>query len=61
MPNWSHGQAGIAAALAAAGMALDRADLVTAATAGAEHLLTAGDPATAACAFRTGSPPHQPG
>jgi hypothetical protein len=40
MPNWSHGTAGIAAALALAGEALDRGDLVEAATAGAEHLLT---------------------
>ena len=43
MPNWSHGQAGIAGSLAAAGMALDRPDLVDAAAAsGAEHLLTLG-------------------
>jgi hypothetical protein len=43
MPNWSHGQAGIAGALAAAGIVLDRPDLVDAATSGAEHLLTLGD------------------
>ena len=43
MPNWSHGQAGIAAALAVAGMALDRSDLVEVATSGAEHLLTLAD------------------
>ncbi|HEU0286642.1 MAG TPA: lanthionine synthetase LanC family protein [Nocardioidaceae bacterium] len=43
MPNWSHGQAGVAAALAAAGIALDRPDLVETATAGAEYLLSLGD------------------
>ncbi len=43
MPNWSHGQAGIVAALAAAGMTLGRVDLVEVATSGAEHLLTLAD------------------
>jgi hypothetical protein len=43
MPNWSHGQAGIAASLAAAGVALDRSDLVSLATRGAVHLLSLGD------------------
>ena len=43
MPNWSHGQAGIAGTLAAAGIALDRPDLVEAATRGAEYLLSLGD------------------
>jgi len=43
MPNWSHGLAGIAGALAAAGLALDRQDLVEAARLGAEHLVTLGD------------------
>lgn len=43
MPNWSHGQAGIAGALAVAGPVLDRPDLVAAATSGAEHLLTLAD------------------
>ncbi len=43
MPNLSHGQAGIAAALALAGAELGRPDLVDAAVAGAEHLLTLGD------------------
>jgi hypothetical protein len=43
MPNWSHGQAGIAAALAVTGMALDRADLVAVAVSGAEQLLTLAD------------------
>jgi hypothetical protein len=43
MPNWSHGQAGLAGSVAAAGIALDRPDLVEAATRGAEHLLSLGD------------------
>jgi hypothetical protein len=43
MPNWSHGQAGIAGALAAAGIALNRPDLVEVSRLGAEHLLTLGD------------------
>ena len=43
MPNWSHGLAGIAAALAVAGTELARPDLVEAARAGAEHLVTLGD------------------
>lgn len=43
MPNWSHGLAGIAAALAVAGSELERPDLVEAARSGAEHLVTLGD------------------
>ena len=43
MPNWSHGLAGIAGSLAAAGLALDRPDLVDAARLGAEHLVTLAD------------------
>lgn len=43
MPNWSHGLAGIAAALAVAGSELGRPDLVEAARSGAEHLVTLGD------------------
>ncbi|MBA3780891.1 MAG: hypothetical protein H0X12_03440, partial [Nocardioides sp.] len=43
MPNWSHGIAGIAAALAVAGADLGRPDLVAAARSGAEHLVTLGD------------------
>jgi hypothetical protein len=43
MPNWSHGQAGIAGAVAAAGIALDRPDLVDTATRGAAYLLSLGD------------------
>jgi hypothetical protein len=42
MPNWSHGLAGIAAALALAGAQLRRADLVEAAVSGAEHLVSLG-------------------
>ena len=43
MPNWSHGLAGIAGSLAAAGSRLDRPDLVEAARLGAEHLVTLAD------------------
>jgi hypothetical protein len=43
MPNWSHGLAGIAGALVAAGIALDRTDLVDAGRRGAEHLITQAD------------------
>jgi hypothetical protein len=43
MPNWSHGLAGIAGALAVAGSELGRSDLVEAARSGAEHLVTLGD------------------
>jgi hypothetical protein len=43
MPNWSHGLAGVAAALALAGVELDRSDLVDAARRGAEHLVTLAD------------------
>jgi hypothetical protein len=43
MPNWSHGLAGIAGSLAAAGLVLDRADLRDAARLGAEHLVTLAD------------------
>jgi hypothetical protein len=43
MPNFSHGLAGIAAALAVAGLELGRPDLVAAARSGAEHLVTLGD------------------
>jgi lantibiotic modifying enzyme len=42
MPNYSHGTAGVAAALAIAGAALGRADFVAAARLGAQHLLAAG-------------------
>jgi hypothetical protein len=42
MPNYSHGTAGIATALAIAGAALDRDDFIVAARQGAQHLLTVG-------------------
>jgi lantibiotic modifying enzyme len=41
-PNYSHGTAGVSAALALAGAALGRADFVTAARLGARHLLAVG-------------------
>jgi hypothetical protein len=43
MPNLSHGLAGVATTLALAGADLDRPDLVDAARAGAEHLVTLAD------------------
>jgi hypothetical protein len=45
MPNFSHGLAGIATALACAGVELGRPDLTTAAAGGAEHLVTLADTA----------------
>jgi lantibiotic modifying enzyme len=42
MPNYSHGTAGVATALAIAGLALGRADFVAAAGLGAQHLLAVG-------------------
>jgi Lanthionine synthetase C-like protein len=42
MPNYSHGTAGVAAALAIAGHLLDRADFIEAARRGARHLLSVG-------------------
>ena len=42
MPNFSHGLAGIAAALAVAGVELKRPELTDAARRGAEHLITLG-------------------
>ncbi|MET9232060.1 lanthionine synthetase LanC family protein [Lentzea sp. NPDC003310] len=42
-PNFSHGLAGIATALALAGAEFERPDLVDAAAAGAEHLVSLGD------------------
>lgn len=42
MPNYSHGTAGIAAALAVAGAALDREDFLQAAVHGARHVLSVG-------------------
>lgn len=43
MPNLSHGLAGIATALALAGVELDRPELTAAAHSGAEHLVSLGD------------------
>jgi lantibiotic modifying enzyme len=42
MPNFSHGAAGVATALAVAGKALNREDFVRAARLGAQHLLSVG-------------------
>ncbi|MET7394042.1 lanthionine synthetase LanC family protein [Dactylosporangium sp. NPDC005572] len=42
-PNFSHGTAGVASALAVAGHAVRRPDFVAAAVRGAEHLFTVGD------------------
>ncbi len=42
MPNYSHGTAGVATALAIAGAALGRGDLIAAARQGAQHLLAVG-------------------
>ncbi|WP_432168938.1 lanthionine synthetase LanC family protein [Streptomyces sp. 1222.5] len=41
-PNYSHGTAGVASALAVAGVALDRADFVEAAVEGARHVVSMG-------------------
>ena len=41
-PNFSHGTAGVASALAVAGRALDRSDFVEAAVHGARHMLSVG-------------------
>jgi lantibiotic modifying enzyme len=41
-PNYSHGTAGVATALAIAGKALDREDFLSAARQGAQHLLAVG-------------------
>jgi lantibiotic modifying enzyme len=42
MPNYSHGTAGVAAALAIAGASLNRPDFIQAAIQGAQHLLAVG-------------------
>ena len=42
MPNFSHGTAGVATALAVAGKALDRQDFIRSASLGAQHLMTVG-------------------
>jgi hypothetical protein len=53
MPNYSHGTAGVATALAIAGVALGRADFVAAARLGAQHLLARARSMTAGSSFRT--------
>lgn len=60
MPNWSHGLAGIAGALALAGGELDRADLVDAARRGAEHLVTLGDTSDGGFVVPLSIPPADP-
>jgi lantibiotic modifying enzyme len=42
MPNYSHGTAGVATALAVAGLALDREDFLDASRRGTQHLLAVG-------------------
>jgi hypothetical protein len=59
MPNWSHGQAGIAGALAAAGVQLERPDLVEAARLGAEHLITLGDTSDGGLRLEHRMPGHE--
>ena len=53
MPNYSHGTAGIATALAIAGAALNRDDFIMAARHGAQHLLTVGSLADGGFIIRT--------
>jgi hypothetical protein len=60
LPNWSHGLAGIAAALALAGGELDRPDLVEAARRGAEHLVTLGDTSDGGFVVPLSIPPPDP-
>ena len=60
LPNWSHGLAGIAAALALAGSELDRPDLVEAARRGAEHLVTLGDTSAGGFVVPLSIPPADP-
>jgi Lanthionine synthetase C-like protein len=52
-PNFSHGTAGVASALAVAGTALGRADLIAAAARGAEHLCPSGGWTSTALSCRT--------
>jgi len=60
MPNWSHGTAGTAAALAVAGRVLERPDLVEVARLGAAHLVSVAD--TGDGGFRVATTvPHDPG
>jgi hypothetical protein len=63
-PGFSHGTAGVAHALAAAGLRLDRPDLVAVASRGAEALLALGHtPGLGVAAFdtATSSPPGSKG
>ncbi|GAB3840660.1 glycoside hydrolase family protein [Dactylosporangium cerinum] len=58
-PNFSHGTAGVGAALAVAGQALGRADFVDAARRGAAHLLAVADLAGGGFVVPHTSPPSQ--
>src|SRR5829696_1956333 len=60
MPNYSHGTAGVAAALAVAGVQLGRSDLVDAAVRGAEHLVAIADLADDGCLLPTMDPNTNP-
>ncbi len=60
MPNWSHGLAGIATALALSGSELDRPDLVDAARRGADHLVTLGDSSDGGFVVPLSIPPADP-
>lgn len=60
MPNYSHGTAGVASALAVAGAALDRADFVDAAVQGAQHLLDVGSLAEDGFVVPSSIPPSAP-
>ena len=57
MPNFSHGLAGIAAALAVAGAELDRPDLVEAAQRGAAHYVGLADTSDGGCRVPRQIPP----
>ncbi|MBY8882844.1 lanthionine synthetase [Streptomyces sp. PLK6-54] len=59
LPNYSHGTAGIAAALAVAGAALDRGDFVEAAVEGARHVLSLGSLADGGLAVPHTVPPSR--
>jgi hypothetical protein len=60
LPNWSHGLAGIAGALALAGTELDHPELVDAARQGAEHLVTLGDISDGGLVVPLSIPPADP-
>ncbi|MEO3937196.1 lanthionine synthetase LanC family protein [Dermatophilaceae bacterium Soc4.6] len=59
MPNWSHGTAGMAAALAVAGSTLARPDLVDAARRAAEHVVSLADTSDGGFVVET-TVPHDP-